>query len=84
MSRFDPAIEYTFGQLLDGTAAVKDRNEAHDYFWDLVDYYIKRYGKTQREAVAVASQNIGYYSGYFDITTAERVRELFGVKHPGG
>ena len=65
---------------------IRDQAEADAYFEFLVEHNMawSNVGKvhTRAEAEAIERQNLGYFAGYFDDTTRERVERLFRCKRP--
>lgn len=41
-----------------------------------------RCGRTREESEEIERSNLGYYAGYYDAETRERVERLFGAVHP--
>lgn len=80
--RFDPARSYTYGETLSPAMEVKTAEEAQSYADDLIAWQVARHGLTPERARAVVLESIGYWSGYWDRQTAERVRALFKTTHP--
>lgn len=64
--------------------SVKDENEADAYLTEYLLYLIKKQGMSREEAVRIALNNIGYYSGYYPNEVQIRMEILFGAKHPLG
>ncbi len=82
-----PVGKYTYGDILTPTKEVENREEAKIYFEAYVAYLAEHQangepGMQGYDPTAVASANIGYYSGYFDNETMSRVQDLFDVSHP--
>lgn len=61
---------------------ITDPNEAADYFEQLVRYYMSVKSCSREEAERVQRSNLGYFSGYYDQETRERVERLFNCVHP--
>jgi len=60
---------------------VKTEEEAAEYF-EICVRHTMLFGGTREDAEAMELQNIGYYGGYHDAETRERVYRLFNTKHP--
>lgn len=61
---------------------VETFEEAEDYL-DAIIRYIQSHSKMSRiEAKRIARQSLGYWVGYFDHKTRERVETLFQCEHP--
>jgi len=72
----------TIGEVYGPAMEIKDQAEADDYFEQLVQQSMEQHGKTREEAVAMNRSNLGYYAGYYDNETRERVERLFKCAHP--
>jgi hypothetical protein len=57
------------------------QEEADEYFLALVEYNMKA-GVDREEAEKVARDNLGYWAGYYDDETRQRVERLFRCSHP--
>lgn len=88
MTKFNPEnkAELTYGECLGPAMEITDEADARQY---LAAYaaHIQRYlDKEPRNdsltAVDVAKVNLGYYAGYYDNETRERVERLFKCAHP--
>jgi len=51
------------------------------YFETCVEHCM-RFGKTREEAESIERQNLGYYAGYYNDATRQRVLVLYGAAHP--
>lgn len=71
----------TFGEKYGPAMAIQTEEEARAWFEKCVEHTMT-FGKDRKEAEAVERLNIGYYTGYYDDETAERVMRLFNVTHP--
>ena len=71
----------SFGELLGPAMKITDQAEADEYFDAMVARDI-RLGYSREQAEAMEKENIGYYAGYCDNATRERVERLFNTKHP--
>ncbi len=57
--------------------------EADEYFEALVNYCVRQDIDMKRpKAEAIQRANLGYYAGYYDNATRERVERLFKCSHP--
>ncbi|HEX7787836.1 MAG TPA: hypothetical protein VF653_16580 [Methylomirabilota bacterium] len=73
----------TFGETLGPAMGIRDQAEADDYFEQLVAQYMDYDKSRTRElAESIVRQNLGYYAGYYDHETMERVNRLFRTTHP--
>lgn len=94
MTKFNPEGRdvLTIGEALRPAMQITDEADAAQY---LADYtaYIQRAIETQRayeekphgdglSAEQIARTNIGYFAGYYDRETRERVGRLFACEHP--
>lgn len=71
----------TIGQVYGPAMEITTQADADAYFTVIVDHTM-HFGKSRDEAVAVVRENIGYYTGYYDRETADRVMRLFNASHP--
>ncbi len=70
---------------------ITDKDDADQYLESYVSYlipYVIDNNKDKddifiyEESVKIAKYNLGYYAGYFDNSTRERVEKLFNCSHP--
>jgi len=76
----------TIRDILGPAMKIKTKADAEQYMRALVAHYIKyavdeKY-KIPEGALALARGNLGYYAGYYDPVTRDRVNKLFGAVHP--
>ena len=62
--------------------SITDQVEADAYFQACVDHTMTYHRKTRSQAEALERANLGYYAGYYDTETRERVERLFQCLHP--
>ena len=73
----------TIGELYDPAMKMTDQAEADAYFARLVERHMMVDPKLTREQVeSIQRKNLGYYAGYYDAETRERVERLFVCAHP--
>lgn len=72
----------TYGELYGPAMKITEQEEADKYFAMLVDHAMTEFGKTRGEAEELERHNLGYFAGYYDHKTRERVERLFKCKHP--
>ncbi len=72
----------TIGEKYRPVAKVKTREEAMEYFEELVQYNMEVSDHSQEQAIDIEKQNIGYYAGYYDRETMQRIHKLFLTSHP--
>ena len=60
---------------------ITDQSKADAYFEECVKHSMS-FGKTRAEAENLERGNLGYYAGYYDAETRERVERLFHCCHP--
>jgi hypothetical protein len=91
MTQFNPLNKetMTYGDSLGPAMKIKDPADAQQYLADYVAYIregIKRANSEPRKdgksAEEIALDNLGYYAGYYDNETRERVERLFKCQHP--
>ena len=77
----------TYAECLDSAMKITDPEDAKQYLAE----YIKHIEKNQElqpndseksSAESIAKANLGYYAGYYDNYTRERVERLFCCSHP--
>lgn len=69
--KYGPAMEIT------------DRAEAEEYFKACVEHMMDNNPQmSQEEAIKIEKSNLGYFAGYCDQETRERVESLFNAVHP--
>lgn len=73
--------EISYGEKYDRLAQITEQAEADRYFEECVQHTMS-FGKTREEAEQIERSNIGYWSGYLNRTTQERVFALFKTEHP--
>lgn len=83
MTKFNPknkkSLSYT--ECLTPAMQIVDQSDADQYLADYVAY-IEDNGRTPDQALEIAKHNLGYFAGYFDNETRERVERLFKCAHP--
>lgn len=72
----------TIGEMYGPAMEIQTKEEADAYLESLVQWAMTRWGKSREEATAAEKSNLGYYSGYYDNETAQRVMRLFDCAHP--
>jgi len=77
-----PNKQLTTSELLDPAMKIKTQRKADEYFNALVDYHINMFGSAREESEKNVRLNLGYYAGYYDGETMQRVNKLFKTSHP--
>src|SRR5688500_17750319 len=72
----------SYGEMLGPAMEITDPVEAQEYFAAYVGWLAGKWGKSREEAAETARANLGYFAGYYDAATQERVARLFGALHP--
>ncbi len=72
----------TFRDQLGPAMEVTDPEEAAEYYRKYVDWLVSANGKSREYNDGVARANLGYFAGYYDNETRERVEKLFQCAHP--
>lgn len=77
-------ISPTLGDLYGPAMSITDQDEADIYFEALVIYDQDKCDKprTRQESIQLVKNNLGYYAGYYDSETFQRVYKLFACEHP--
>ena len=73
--------EITIGEKYRPAMEITNQDEADAYFEKCVVHNMG-FGTSREEAERVEKTNLGYYAGYCDKKTAERVWRLFKCEHP--
>ena len=71
----------TYSECLDPAMKITNIDDANQY----ISEYIKYINKSKNdifESEKIAKSNLGYYAGYYDSETRERVERLFMCQHP--
>ncbi len=76
------AKQATIGGLYRPAMEVQTQGEADAYLEALIGWSISYWGQTREEATKIQLSNIGYFTGYYDSDTAQRVMRLFRTAHP--
>lgn len=72
----------TYGEAYGTAMNITDQEEANRYFEALVQRHLRVYPKyTREDAEQIERGNLGYYAGYYDSETRERVQRLFLAVH---
>lgn len=72
----------TTGQLYKPAMEIKTQAEADEYLEGLIDWAVTCHGQSREEAERIQKQNLGYWAGYYNAETMERVNKLFRTSHP--
>jgi hypothetical protein len=73
----------TIGEAYGPAMQITDQDVADDYFKSLVRECLEQDPSLSVEkAESIQRQNLGYYAGYYDDETRERVERLFRCSHP--
>lgn len=71
----------TIGDKYGPAMEITEQAEADAYFERCVEHSML-FGKSRTEAEALERHNLGYYAGYYDGATRERVERLYRCSHP--
>lgn len=71
----------TIGDRYKPAMEMQTEAEADEYFEALVEHCMS-FGKTRKEAESIERSNLGYFAGYYDHETRERVERLYKCAHP--
>ena len=74
----------TYGDIYGPAMKLTTREEADDWWESAVENLVTR-GVSREEVADIVSENLGYWTGYCDTATAQRVFALFAhrnVSHP--
>ena len=82
MPEFDVGKDYTYGERLHPLQYIETEEEAVEYKRRLLAHQ-EQYGVVDgMTPEQVVNGNIGYWTGYYDEKTAQRIKRLFQVAHP--
>ena len=90
MTKFNPG-KCTYGEILGPAMKIIDHDDAKQYFKSYVEYLIPHIIEKHTDAddefiymesVNIAKHNLGYFAGYYDNETRNRVEKLFECSHP--
>lgn len=84
MTKFNPENKksLTYGECLHPAMEITDESDAQQYLADYIAYIKTSPCKDGMAGEQIASANLGYFAGYFDNETRERVERLFKCSHP--
>lgn len=80
----DPIVfedDVTIGDKYAPAMEINDPDAAARYFEACVEHCM-RFGNDREQAESIERSNLGYYAGYYDTETRERVERLFNCSHP--
>jgi hypothetical protein len=76
----------TYGECLTPAMRITDKADAQQYMRDYIAYIERQLTAHPRDddmtAEQIARVNLGYFAGYYDSETRERVERLFRCEHP--
>jgi hypothetical protein len=73
--------EITIGEKYGPVVKIKTQKAADAYFEKCVKHNMS-FGNSREKAVSIEKGNIGYYAGYYDRETQQRINTLFNCTHP--
>ena len=73
--------QITIGDKYGPAMKITDQTEADAYFEVCVQHCMS-FGKSREEAESIERQNLGYFAGYYDYETMDRVNRLYMTSHP--
>lgn len=88
MTTFNPENKdsLTYRECLQPAMSIREEADADQYFAAYVAFIQRSLDKEPRKdnmtAAQIARINLGYYAGYFDTETRERIYRLFACTHP--
>ena len=74
--------QITHGEKYGRAMQIHDQATANSYFEELVAHQMSFGLSTRQEAERIERENLGYWAGYFNAETRERVERLFRCQHP--
>ena len=85
MTKFNPENKdaLTTGDLMKPAMTITTQKDADQYMEAYIEYILIRNTEMKRvKAQSIVKENLGYWAGYYDAETRERVEKLFDTKHP--
>ena len=88
-TKFNPEnkSKLSYGECLKPAMEITDEADAQQYLADYVAFIQKSLDREPNPqgltAAQIAGSNLGYFAGYYDNETRERVERLFRCSHPG-
>lgn len=79
--RFQPKQRVTIGDKYGPAMSITDQAEADVYLEDCIQHSMS-FGESRDNAERIEKANLGYFAGYCDHETRERVERLFRCAHP--
>ena len=73
--------DMTIGEKYGLAMKITDPAKAAEYFEECVQHTMG-HGCSREQAEKIEKANLGYYAGYYDTATRERVERLFACAHP--
>ena len=74
-------FKITIGDKYGPAMEIDTQEEADRYFERCVQHTMS-HGKNRADAGKIERQSLGYYAGYYDEDTRQRVERLFSCAHP--
>lgn len=81
MIKFNAGDE-TAGAIYGPAMEIQTAEEAAQYLKELVTYHAQKWNLSLEQAEINVRGNLGYYAGYYNAETFDRVMKLFGAAHP--
>lgn len=72
----------TWGDKYGKGVEITDPKEAAEYFEACVQHQMTIGGFSREQATIIEQKNFGYWAGYYDSATFDRVMKLYGCAHP--
>ncbi|KKL61113.1 hypothetical protein LCGC14_2198570 [marine sediment metagenome] len=72
----------TIGKKYDTAMCMSNKEQADEYFELLVEHNMRMSEHSREKAEEIERTNLGYYAGYYDNETRQRVEKLFNCNHP--
>ena len=85
-TKFNPEgkSKLTYGESLTPAMSITDQEDAEQYLRDYIAFIEKAVVLKDEDDSAenIAKSNLGYFAGYYDSETQERVNRIFRTQHP--
>lgn len=72
----------TIGQKYMPAMTITDQADADAYLERCIEHTMRCFGSAREDAEKLERDNLGYFAGYYDHATRDRVERLFKCAHP--
>lgn len=72
----------TFGEVFESAMKCDTLDQANSWMQHEVQRHVTEYNQTPEEAENIIKSNLGYFAGYYDEATREKIERLFSAQRP--